>query len=99
MSRFTRNQIVSIGRPSQGFSIIFKKNQNLDLHHGRFPIILEGYTNMSWISSVGDHKFTTEWIFTLIGGEFAWNSKKQTCITLLTMEPWCVDLGSTSQRS
>lgn len=35
------------------------KTKSLGLHCSRFPAILEGYINVSWISSVEDHKSTT----------------------------------------
>ncbi|MCI12219.1 G-type lectin S-receptor-like serine/threonine protein kinase RLK1-like, partial [Trifolium medium] len=64
-----------------------------------FPAILEGYTDASWISSVGDYKSTTGWIFTLAGGAISWKSKKQTCITLSTMESEFVALASAGQEA
>ncbi|MCH90673.1 hypothetical protein A2U01_0011595 [Trifolium medium] len=74
------------------------KTKNLGLHYGRFPAILEGYTDASWISNVGDHKSTTGWVFTLTGGAISWKSKKQICITLSTMESEFVALASASQE-
>lgn len=52
------------------------KTKNLDLHYGRFSVILEGYTDASWISSVEYHKSAFVWIFTLVGGTISWKSKK-----------------------
>lgn len=49
--------------------------------------------------SVGDYKYTTGWIFTLVGGAISWKSKKQTCITLSTMESKFVALVSTGQEA
>ena len=46
-----------------------------------FPIVLEGYSDASWIASVGDNKSTTWWFFILGGGAISRASKKQTCIS------------------
>ncbi|XP_050896116.1 secreted RxLR effector protein 161-like [Lathyrus oleraceus] len=99
MSRFTSN-------PSNGhwktITRIFGyllKTKNLGLHYGRFPGVLERYTDASWISNVGDHKSTTGWIFTLAGGAISWKSNKQTCITLSTMESEFVVLASAGQEA
>ncbi|KAI5397294.1 hypothetical protein KIW84_063202, partial [Lathyrus oleraceus] len=39
------------------------------------------------------------WIFTLAGGAISWKSKKQTCITLSTMESEFVALASAGQEA
>ncbi|GJQ99268.1 zinc finger, CCHC-type containing protein [Tanacetum coccineum] len=51
-----------------------------------FVVVLEGYTNVSWISNTEDNSSTTGWAFLLGGGAISWASKKQTCITGSTME-------------
>ena len=48
--------------------------------------MLEGYSDASWISTVGDNLSTTSWVFTLGGGVVSWGSKKQTCISHSIME-------------
>uniref|UniRef100_A0A2N9HGJ4 Uncharacterized protein n=1 Tax=Fagus sylvatica TaxID=28930 RepID=A0A2N9HGJ4_FAGSY len=37
----------------------------------RYPAVLEGYSDANWVTSVGDNKSTSGWIFTL-GGEAEW---------------------------
>ncbi|XP_058763017.1 secreted RxLR effector protein 161-like [Vicia villosa] len=94
MSRFTSNindeywKAITIN-----FSYLLK-TKNLGLHYSRFPIILEAYTDASWISNVGDYESTSGWKFTLAGGVISWKRKKQTCITLSTMESEFVALAS-----
>lgn len=59
MSRSTSNPY---GEHRKAITKIFSyllKTKILGLHYGRFPFILEGYTYASWISAVGDHKYTT----------------------------------------
>ncbi|GJV03609.1 hypothetical protein Tco_1337178, partial [Tanacetum coccineum] len=46
-----------------------------------YPLVLEGYTNASWISNTKDNASASGWVFLLGGGVISWASKKQTCIT------------------
>ena len=99
LSRFTSNPSVehwkAIGRV---FGSLLKTKE-LGLHYSSFPTILEGYIDASWISSVGDNKSTTGWVFTLVGGAISWKSKKQMCITHSTMESEFVALASAGQEA
>nr|GEW15962.1 zinc finger, CCHC-type [Tanacetum cinerariifolium] len=86
LSRYTSN-------PSQDhwkvIGIVFgylKRTIQLALYYDRFPAVLKGYSDASWITGSSDSKFTTGWIFTLDGGAVCWGSKKQTCITHSTMK-------------
>ncbi|XP_050902310.1 secreted RxLR effector protein 161-like [Lathyrus oleraceus] len=98
MSRFTSNPSKEHWKEITRIFGYLLKTKDLGLHYGRFPSILEGYTDVSWIYSVVDHKSTTGWIFTLAGGKISWKSKKHTCITLSTMESEFVALASTGQE-
>ena len=81
LSRFTSNPSVehwnAIGRVL-GY---LKRTINLGLFYNNYPVVLEGYSDASWISSASDNKSTSGWIFTIAGGVVSWASKKQTCIT------------------
>ncbi|XP_073219592.1 uncharacterized protein [Cicer arietinum] len=57
----------------------------VDLHPRSKPIVLEGYTDASWVTYVEDHASTSGCIFNLGGGAVYWGSKKQTCIDDSTM--------------
>nr|GEW44446.1 zinc finger, CCHC-type [Tanacetum cinerariifolium] len=63
-----------------------KKTMDYRLTYTGYPLVLEGYTDASWINNNKDNSSTSGWIFLLGGGEISWASKKQTCITGLTME-------------
>ncbi|GKC60053.1 zinc finger, CCHC-type containing protein [Tanacetum coccineum] len=52
----------------------------------RYPLVLEAYSDDSWINHVEDSPSTSGWMFLLGGGAISWVSKKQTCITGSTME-------------
>nr|GEV47415.1 zinc finger, CCHC-type [Tanacetum cinerariifolium] len=56
------------------------------LVYSSYPLVLEGYTNASWISNTKDNSSTSGWVFLLGGGAISWASKKQTCITSSIME-------------
>src|SRR4051812_7396172 len=64
MSRFTSNPNDDHWKAITRIFGYLLKTKNLGLHYGKFHAILEGYTDASWISSVGDYKSTTGWIFT-----------------------------------
>ena len=61
--------------------------------------MLEGFSDASWINSLGDNKSTSGWIFTLAGGAVSWASKKQTCISHSTMESEFIALAQTGREA
>lgn len=63
-----------------------KGSINYGLSYVGFPLVLEGYSDASGITNIEDHSFTSGWVFLLGRGVILWASKKQTCITSLTME-------------
>ena len=98
LSRFTNNRSVdhlkAIGRVL-GY---LKKTISLRLFYSKFPVVLEGYSDSSWITSVSDNKSTFSWIFTLGGGAISWASKKQTCISHSTMESEFIALAAAGKE-
>ncbi|GLT33023.1 hypothetical protein SLA2020_076460 [Shorea laevis] len=76
-----------------------KKKKELGLVYSDYPMVLEGYTDASWITSKSDNKSTSGWIFTLGGGAISWASKKQTCITHSTMEFEFIALAVASKEA
>ncbi|XP_058742253.1 secreted RxLR effector protein 161-like [Vicia villosa] len=99
MSRFTSNPNDEHWKAITTIFGYLLKTKNLGFHYGKFPVILEGYTDASWISSVGDYKSTTGWIFTLAESTISWKRKKQTCITLSTMESKFLALAFAGQEA
>lgn len=49
---------------------------NHNLIYLGYPSILEGYSNVSWISNLEDHSSTTGWVFLLERGAVSWASNK-----------------------
>nr|GEU90248.1 zinc finger, CCHC-type [Tanacetum cinerariifolium] len=62
-------------------------------------MMLEGYTDASWISNTEDNSSTSGWVFLIGGGAISWASKKQTCITGSTMESEFVALAAASKEA
>ena len=52
----------------------------------RYLTVLEGYSDVNWISNVKDSKSHSGYVFTLRGGVVSWKSSKQTVISRFTME-------------
>ena len=62
------------GKPSnQHWKVItrvlgyLKKTINLELHYSDYVVVLEGYSNASWITDMSDNKSNSGWIFTIDG--------------------------------
>ena len=53
---------------------------SLGLWYGRFPAVLEGYSDAGWIADTAECKDVTGYVFTLGGGAVAWRSVKQKII-------------------
>ncbi|GKE88995.1 zinc finger, CCHC-type containing protein [Tanacetum coccineum] len=70
-----------------------KKTMNYRLTYTSYPLVLEGYTDASWINNTKDNSSTSGWVFLLCGGVISWASKKQTCITGSIMESKFVALA------
>nr|GFC86472.1 zinc finger, CCHC-type [Tanacetum cinerariifolium] len=66
------------------------------LVYSGYLLVLEGYTNASWISNTEVISSTSGWVFLLGGGAISYASKKQTCITGSTMESEFVALAATT---
>ncbi|GJV69391.1 zinc finger, CCHC-type containing protein [Tanacetum coccineum] len=64
-----------------------------------YPLVLEGYSDASWINHVEDSSSTSGWVFLLGGGAISWASKKQTCITSSTMESEFVALAAAGKEA
>lgn len=86
LSRYTHNPSGDHWRAIGRVLGYLKKTKSYALFYNKYPSVLEGYCDVSWITSVNDNKSTSGWIFTLCGGPISWTSKKQICITHSTME-------------
>ncbi|RVW93366.1 Retrovirus-related Pol polyprotein from transposon TNT 1-94 [Vitis vinifera] len=99
LSRFTSNPSVEHWKAIGRVLGYLRNTKELSLQYSKFPAIIEGYSDASWISSVGDNLSTTGWVFTLGGGAVSWGSKKQTCISHSTMEAEFIALAATGKEA
>ncbi|RVW76005.1 Retrovirus-related Pol polyprotein from transposon TNT 1-94 [Vitis vinifera] len=99
LSRFTSNPSVEHWKAIGRVLGYLKNTKELSLQYSKFPAIIEGYSDASWISSVGDNLSTTGWVFTLGGGAVSWGSKKHTCISHSTMEAEFIALAATGKEA
>ena len=76
LSRFTSNPSLNHWKIIGRVLGYLKKTISLGLFYSKFPTMLEGYSDASWIVSVSDNKSTSGWIFTLGGGVISWPLKK-----------------------
>ena len=56
------------------------------IHYSGHPAVLEGYSDLNWISDADELYATSGHVFTLGGGAISWRSCKQTILTRSTME-------------
>ena len=47
---------------------------------------LTKYSDADWAGDLDDHKSTSGYVFKMSGAAISWNSKKQTCVALSTVE-------------
>ncbi|KAL8119246.1 hypothetical protein AgCh_016680 [Apium graveolens] len=59
---------------------------SLGLHYRRFPGVLEGYSDASWIAKKFGSNGVTGYVFTRAGRAVSWKSSRQTLITQSTFE-------------
>ncbi|GJY26813.1 zinc finger, CCHC-type containing protein [Tanacetum coccineum] len=87
--------------PNRGLRVLkyLKKTMDYRLMYSGYPLVLEGYTDASWISNTEDNSSTSGWVFLLGGGTISWASKKQTCITGSTMESKFVALTAAGKEA
>ena len=72
LSRFTSNPNVNHWKAIGRILGYLKKTISLGLFYSKFPTMLEGYSDASWITNMSDKKSTSGWIFTLGGGAISW---------------------------
>ncbi|GKD51252.1 hypothetical protein Tco_1280228, partial [Tanacetum coccineum] len=86
LSNYTSNPDTQHWQAIQRVLKYLKKTMNYSLIYLGYPLVLEGYTDVSWISNIEDNSSISGWVFLLSDGAISWASKKQTYITGSTME-------------
>ncbi|GJX55267.1 zinc finger, CCHC-type containing protein [Tanacetum coccineum] len=72
---------------------------NYGLSYMGYPLVLKGYSDASWINHIKDLSSTSGWVFLLGGGAISWASKKQTCITVFSIESKFVALAAAGKEA
>ncbi|KAL0315039.1 UNVERIFIED_CONTAM: Retrovirus-related Pol polyprotein from transposon TNT 1-94 [Sesamum calycinum] len=83
------------GFVAYGYLRYLKGTVSLAIHYGRFLIVLEGYSDASWIAKNSGSNGCSGYVFTLGGGAVSWKSAKQTLITRSTFEAELCALDTT----
>ncbi|GJY44063.1 zinc finger, CCHC-type containing protein [Tanacetum coccineum] len=86
LSRYTSNPSTQHWQAVQWVLKYLKKIMDCSLSYIEYPLVLEVYTNASWIRYAEDNSSTSDCVFLLGGGAISWASKKKTCITSSTIE-------------
>ena len=99
LARYTKNPGIEHWKAIGRVLGYLKRTKDLELSYNKFPVVLEGYSDASWVTSVCDKVSTSGWIFMLGGGAVSWASKKQTVITHSTMEAEFVALAAACKEA
>nr|GFB77297.1 zinc finger, CCHC-type [Tanacetum cinerariifolium] len=99
LSTYTSNLGTQHWQAIQRVLKYLKKTMDYKLMYISYPLVLEGYTDASWINNTKDNSSTSGWVFLLGGGAISYVSKKQTCITGSTMESKFVALAAAGKEA
>ena len=99
MSRYTSNPSLLHWQGVYRILKYLKEIVNYGIHYSGYPLVLEWFTDVSWITDREDHASTSGWIFTLGGGAISWGSKKQTCIADSIVAAKFIALASCSKEA
>nr|GEU39161.1 zinc finger, CCHC-type [Tanacetum cinerariifolium] len=99
LSRYTSNPRTQHWQAIQRVLKYLKKTMDYRLVYSGYPLVLEGYTDASWISNTEDNSSTSGWVLLLGDGAISWASKKQTCITGFIMESEFVALAAAGKEA
>ncbi|GJT82253.1 zinc finger, CCHC-type containing protein [Tanacetum coccineum] len=99
LSRYTSNPDTQHWQAIQKVLKYLKKTMDYRLMYTGYPLVLEGYSDASWIGNTKYNSYTSGWVFLLGDGAISWASKKQTCITGSIMESEFVALAAAGKEA
>ncbi|CAM8904971.1 unnamed protein product [Rhodiola kirilowii] len=99
LTRYTSNPEIEHWNAIVRILKYLRFTHNYDLHYTRYPEVIEGFTDASWISDIQDSKATSGYVFTLGGAVVSWKSSKQILITQSTMEAEFVALDKCGKEA
>lgn len=86
LSRFTSNPSEEHWVEVRRVIRYLKHTQYYALEYNPTSPVLECYSDANWANNKSNSKSTSGWVFTIGGAIVSWSSKKQSCISLSTME-------------
>nr|GEX33268.1 zinc finger, CCHC-type [Tanacetum cinerariifolium] len=98
LSRFTSNPCRHHWHALTRVFKYLKSTMNYGLSYVGYPLVLEGYSDASWINHVEDSSSISGWVFLLEGCAISWAFKKQTCIISSTTESEFVGLAAAGKK-
>ncbi|GKF43264.1 hypothetical protein Tco_0129816 [Tanacetum coccineum] len=99
LSMYTSNPDTQHWQAIQKVLKYLKKTMDYRLMYTGYPLVLEGYSDASWIGNTKYNSYTSGWVFLLGDGAISWASKKQTCITGSIMESEFVALAAAGKEA
>nr|GEV62048.1 zinc finger, CCHC-type [Tanacetum cinerariifolium] len=99
LSKFTSNPSRQHWKVITRIFKYLRGTKDYGLSYVGYPLVLEGYSDASWINHIEDSSFMSGWLFLLRGCVISWASKKQTCITSSTMESKFVALTAPGKEA
>lgn len=69
------------------------------LQFGKYSSVLEGYTDVNWVTGNDEINSTSGYVFTLAGGAISWKSAKQACTANSTMKSEFVALELAGRKA
>ncbi|KAL5713331.1 hypothetical protein ACHQM5_015417 [Ranunculus cassubicifolius] len=99
LSRYTSNPGHSHWKGITRVLNYLRYTQSYGLHYGRYPAVLEGYSDANWISDSKNSKSTSGYVFTLGGAAISWKSSKQTLLARSTMESEFIALDKAAEEA
>ncbi|KAJ9566473.1 hypothetical protein OSB04_002439 [Centaurea solstitialis] len=98
-SRYTSNSSVEHWKSITRLLRYLRYRREYGLHYGRYPAVIEGYSDANWIYDIKDSKSTSGYVFTLGGAAISWKSSKQTVIARSTMKYEFIALDNSGEEA
>ena len=99
LSRFTSNPRTDHWKVIVRVLRYLQYTCNYGLHYTRYPKVLEGFSDVNWISDVKNSKSTSGYVFTLASAAVSWRSSKQIVIVISTMESEFIALDKCGEEA
>ena len=94
LSRFMSNLSSDHWRVLERVLCYLKGTMSYEIHYSGHPAVLEGYSDVNWISDIDELYVTSGYVFTIDRGVVSWRSCEQTILTRLIMEAELVALDT-----